>query len=318
MSVPKIFETIAEEISKPARSKFAVRRVISNFPDDIWASDLVQMTSYTDKNNGYAYMLNVIDVFTRYAWSVPLKSKEGEEVLRGLKEIVAKNDGNTPKFLWTDEGKEYYNNNVKKWCDANNIKLYSSHGSHKSCIVERFNRTIKTSMWKRLIANNNRNWVSILPALVNNYNNHVHSSLGMTPAQAMSLDTDGISDLWFHQFGDVPHKNLKPPKFKVGDYVRIARKKNIFEKGYLPSWTMEIFRIRSVAATVPWTYHIEDLRKEPITGSFYEPELQITEQNPESEFLVEKVLDTRKFKGRKQVLVKWLGYSDKFNRWIDA
>jgi Integrase core domain/Chromo (CHRromatin Organisation MOdifier) domain len=318
MSKPKIFDVIAEEISKPARSKYPTRKVISNFPDDIWASDLAQMTTFTSQNDGYSYMLNVIDLFTRYAWSVPLKTKTAKEVLEGMKIIVKSNGGKTPRFLWVDEGKEYHNNELKKWCKENDVTMYSTHGTHKSVVVERFNKTIKTYMWRRFIADNTRNWVEMLPSLITFYNNKVHRGINMTPKKAHSLNNDQISDLWEFQFGDVPMSNPKPPKFKIGDYVRISRKKDIFEKGFEPSWTMEIFKIRKILKTVPWTYHLEDLKGEPIIGSFYEPDMMRTQQTPESEFLVEKVLARRKVKGQEQVLVKWLGYSDKFNRWIDA
>ena len=104
--------------------------------------------------------------------------------------------------------------------------------------------------------------------------------------------------------------NDKDPKFRVGDYVRISKYKNIFAKGYMPNWSEEIFVINKIKNTVPWTYVINDLNGEEIIGTFYEKELQRTSQN---EFRIEKII---KRKGNK-LYVKWKGYNNSFNSWID-
>ena len=102
----------------------------------------------------------------------------------------------------------------------------------------------------------------------------------------------------------------KDPKFKVGDHVRIYKYKNIFAKGYMPNWSEEVFVISKIKNTVPWTYVINDLNGEEIIGTFYEKELQKTNQQ---EFRIEKVI---KRKGDK-LYVKWKGYDSSFNSWID-
>ena len=103
--------------------------------------------------------------------------------------------------------------------------------------------------------------------------------------------------------------NGKNPEFKVGDHVRISKYKNIFAKGYVPNWSEEIFIIKKIKNNVPWTYVINDLNDEEIIGTFYENELQKTDQK---EFRIEKVL---KIKGDK-LYVKWQGYDHSFNSWI--
>ena len=313
-----IFETVANEVARPARKRFPTRKVIATYPDNVWSADLVQLTAFKEQNNGFEYILNVVDCFSRFAWAVPLKQKKATEVLNAFKEIVKQNNGKNPKLLWVDEGSEFYNKQMKDWCKSNDLTMYSTHGAHKSAVVERFNRTIKTKMWRQFIAKNTRNWLSLLPGLMKDYNSTKHSSIKMTPNDAKKLNSTEVAELNDDSSSKLDAKKVAKPEFKVGDYVRISRQKNVFEKGYENPWSMEIFKIIKVHDTTPYTYSIEDTKGDPITGSFYEQELQHTAQNPSSEFLVEKVLDRRTVKGKKQVLVKWLGYSDAFNSWIDA
>ena len=110
--------------------------------DDIWAADLVDMKEWSKINNGYKYMLNIIDVYSKYGWSAPLKDKRGDTVTDAFKCIV-KESNRRPKHIWVDQGKEFYNKNMDQWLEENKINRYSTYGEHKSCVVERFNRTIK-------------------------------------------------------------------------------------------------------------------------------------------------------------------------------
>ena len=104
--------------------------------------------------------------------------------------------------------------------------------------------------------------------------------------------------------------NDKDPKLKVVDHVRISKYKNIFAKGYTPNWSEEVFVIKKVKNTVPWTYVINDLNGEEIIGTFYEKELQKTNQQ---ELRTEKVIKRKWYK----LHVKWKGYDSCFNSWID-
>ena len=136
--------------------------------------------------------------------------------------------------------------------------------------------------------------------IVDDYNNTYHKTIKMKP-----IDAKNNTYIDFEK-----EVNNKYPKFKVGDYVRISKYKNVFAKGYMPNWSEEVFVIKKVKNTVPWTYVINDLNGEEIIGTFYEKELQKTNQK---EFRIEKVL---KKKGDK-LYVKWKGYDNSFNSWID-
>ena len=120
-------------------------------------------------------------------------------------------------------------------------------------------------------------YFDVLDDIVNKYNNTVHRTIKMKPI-----------DVTFDSFAEYNEdSNKKDPKFKVGDHVRISKFKNIFAKGYTPNWSEEVFIINTIENTVPWTYVISDLNGEVITGSFYEKELQKTNQK---KFRIEKVI----------------------------
>ena len=143
-------------------------------------------------------------------------------------------------------------------------------------------------------------YIDKLDNIVNEYNNTYHRAIKMKPINVEDNTYINISK-------DV---NDKDPKFKVGDHVRISKYKNIFAKGYTPNWSEEIFVIKEIQNTVSWTYIINDLNGEEIIGTFYEKELQKINQQ---EFRIEKVM---KKKGNK-LYVKWKGYDNSFNGWID-
>ena len=150
--------------------------------------------------------------------------------------------------------------------------------------------------------------MDVLPDLVKNYNNTVHSSIKMTPVEASKKKNE--LTVWRNLYPDRYKIHDLTPKFSVGEKVRIIKKKKPFEKGYTTRWTEEIFTITEIQNTDPITYKIVDLNGEEIKGSFYEPELQKTEQQI---FRIEKIIKKEKDKS----LVKWKGYSDKFNLWVD-
>ena len=295
------FDRLADEMHRQRRVHFPRRAVLVHGIDDIWSADLVDMQAFAKYNKRFKFMLTVIDLFSRYAWAVPLKDKTGASVRDAFQRIV-RTSKRKPGKLWVDEGKEFYNNAMKKWLSDNDIAMYSTHNEGKAVVIERFNRTLKSRMWRHFTANSTNVYVDVLPKLLSQYNNSKHRSIGMTPTQASQRKNERLV------FKDLKTPG-KPPRFQVGDEVRITVSKRHFEKGYTPNWTEEVFVVDKILSTTPVTYRIRDLMKEPIVGSFYEQQLQKAVQ---SKFRVEKVLRKR----RGQSLVKWKGYPDKFNSWI--
>ena len=302
---------LADELHKPIRRKFRKRRVIAKTVDDIWAADLVFMTQFADDNDEYKYLLMIIDVFSKYGFIVPLRRKTAAEVAQGFKTVFHES-GRIPKRLWVDDGKEFYNKTMTKLLAVNDIKMYSTKNEEKATVVERWNRTIRRIMWKYFTANDTRKYIDILPALVKKYNNTYHHSIKCKPVEA--IDLKNFNRVFKALYGNMKHLVVKP-KFKVGDVVRIDKKKRKFEKGYTPYWTEEIFTISKVQNTTPPTYRIKDSKGEELQGSFYESELQKSTQT--TIFRIEDILKERTTKsGQKQIYVKWKGYNKSFNSWI--
>ena len=295
----KKVSALAEELHKPVRRKFERRRVLVSGIDKIWAADLADMKAFSKFNQGFNFLLLVIDIFSKYGWIIPLKNKEGKTVASALKTIFKERK---PEKMWVDKGKEFYNKDVKEL-----IELYSTENEEKSSVVERWIRTME-KMWKYFTDNNTNHYVDILPDLVKDYNNTRHSSIKMTPVEASKKKNE--VEVWRNLYPDRLKKIDINPKFSIGDKVRISKKKKTFEKGYTTRWTEQIFTIKKINHTSPVTYKIADLNGEEIDGTFYEPELQKTRQQL---FRIEKVIE----KGKNKSLVKWKGYSDNFNSWVD-
>ena len=178
--------------------------------------------------------------------------------------------------------------------------MYSTNNKGKSVVAERCIRIIKNKIYKYMTSISKNVYIDKLDDIVKKYNNTYYASIKMKP--------DDVKDNTYIDFKK--EVNDKNPKFKVGDHVSISKYKNIFAKGYMPNWSEEIFIIKKIKNTVPWTYVINDLNGEDITGTFHENELQKTDQK---EFRIEKVLK----KNDDKLYVKWKGYDNSFNSWID-
>ena len=193
-----------------------------------------------------------------------------------------------PNKVWVDQGSECYNNSFEKWLKNNDIEMYSTHNEEKSIVAERFVRTLKTKIYKHTSSISKNVYTDKLNDIVNEYNN-TYRTIKMKPVD--------VKDNSYTDFGK--EVNDKNPKFKIGDHVRISKQKNIFAKGYTPNQSEEVFVIKEVKNTVPWTYVISDLNGEEIIGTFYEKELQKANQK---RFTIEN---------------KWKGFDNSFNSWID-
>lgn len=325
MSVTKedYLKTLANELHKPVKRKFKRRKISFQYLDQTWCMDLVQMDNkeWVAANDGYKYLLTCVDGWSRYAWAVPMKTKTAKDTYVAFASICEKS-GRSPDYLWVDKGGEFVNSYFKKagYSDDDGT-MYHTYGESKSVIVERFNRTLKTQMWKVCAEKQTLNWVDEIPELLDWYNNRIHSSLGpyLTPAKAVSgkFDTK-VSKYVDHTVGEPPERDLRVSKFKLGDWVRVSKAKGPFTKGYESGWSVEQFKIIAIVrpnnVKEPLVYKLEDYNGERIEGTFYTEELQKVAY-PEL-YLVDKTLKERGKGKNKEYFVSWVGYPSEYNSWI--
>jgi len=298
-------------LHQPARRRFPTNRVIVSGIDSQFQADLVDLTSLSKYNDGYKFLLTCIDIFSKYAWAIPIKSKSAKDIYDGLVKIFE--SGRIPKKFQTDKGTEFLNRLVQGYFKKKNVHFFVTHSDKKASVIERWNRTLKTKMWKYFTYKNTWRYIDILPDLLESYNQSFHRSIKMKPVQVNKKNEPLV---WHTLYG----KTIEVPiryKFSVGDHVRISKTKKIFDKGYLPNWTTEIFVISERLPRRPPVYRLHDLQGEILGGIFYEEELQAVEKE-DNVYQIEKILKKRKVKKRLEYFVKWKGYPDKFNQWVLA
>ena len=232
-------QLLAKEVFSPQITKFRRERIIRFYKDETWSAGLIDKSSLSKYNNNYKFILTVIDIFTKYACTIPLNNKFGLSIINGFKIVLGEHpQGGTehrnPEKLWVDRASEFYNKTFKFLLKEYETKLYSTYSDLKAVFTERFNRTFLHIVNKTMFINGDGNWVNILNDAVITYNNNIHSTINMTPVDA-SNNPDKVKYSFIY-------RNIKP-KLKVGDYVRNADKRNIFSKGYASNWNRELFKI---------------------------------------------------------------------------
>ena len=228
------FSILADELHKLVIKKFNKIKVYSQFKDNIWAVDLADMQSLSRKNKGIKYLLCAIDLYSKYAFVVPLKDKKGISIANAFNKII-KQSNRKPNKIWVDQGSEFYNRDFKKLLSGNDIEMYSTYNESKSVVAERFTRTLKNKLYKHM----------------------------------KSIDVGDNNKRVY-----IDEHNEKDSRFKVGNRVRISKFKNIFAKVYTPNWSKEIFIVDKINDIVPYTHNLKDLNGEKIIGRFFDRELQ--------------------------------------------
>ena len=299
-------ENLSQELNKPTINKFLRQKVIVNYINEIHSTDLIDMSQYSKINRRYQYIFTNIDVFSKVAYAFPLKSKKIGDI-KPCFEKIFKN--NKPKYVWSDKEPACLSKEMQQFFKNNNVKIYHTNSHLKAVVIERFNKSLRELMMKEFVKNNNTVWYNILPKLIKIYNNRYHSTIKMKPIQVNKNNEKYIKENIYTY-----NKTNKNPKFKINDLVRISlKRRDVFDK---PSsnikWSEELFKIHSINKSNVISYKIKDLNDEIIKGIFYEKELQKTKNTSEI-YVIEKIIRRNKNK----YLVKWRGYSDDFNSWID-
>ena len=173
-------EQLAEELHKPIIRKFKKREVYSAFKDNIWVADLANMQLISKFKKGCRFLLCVINIYSKYAWVVPLKNKKGVSIVNPFQSILNKSN-RKPDKIWVDKGSEFYNRLMKSWLENNDIERYSTHNEGKSVVAERFIRTIINKIYKHMTSISKNVYIGKLGDIVNEYNNTKHRTTKMKP-----------------------------------------------------------------------------------------------------------------------------------------
>ena len=253
-------QLLTKELTRPVINKFKRRSVITTYNNDIWSADLLDVSNMSKSNDKIKFLLIIIDIYSRYAFVVPLKSKNSDDVLNGFKSI-----DKTPKNLWVDEGKEFYNSEMKKYCKEKNINMYHTYTGLKSVYAERFNRTLRDLMFNYLHSNDVKNYLNGLSGIVETYNNTYHKSIKETPYNVYVKDKLPKHKVYMED---------EEAKFSLGEYVRKVVVKKLFEKGFTAKWSEDIYIINKIDdSTLPIMYGLKDLQGVNVKGKFYKNQL---------------------------------------------
>ena len=248
----KIF--INEIYSKPPKKNYNTNKTNVYHIDDIWSLDILDLKDYGPENNkGYRYILVIIDNFSKYGWTVPLKNKNAQSIKDSFENILISSK-RKPNLIETDRGKEFYNNIFQDFLNKNNIKLYSRNSSYGAVFAERFNRTIRDLLKKIVFERGDANWIGVLTTITKQYNNRVHSSTKLSPKDASLKKNEGFV---YKNLLDKRKKVI--PKFQINDLVRVADLKKTFSKGDTTNWSYKLYKIKEIINDTIPSYKIDNL-----------------------------------------------------------
>ena len=294
-------------------------KIIVGYIDEMWDADILQLPTENPKaNKNYRYMLGVIDLFSRHAWACLLKTKTAEETLNAFQSILSR--GRKCDKLRTDAGGEFTGSRFQKMLKNKDIQHMTAYGEVKANYIERWNRTFQDKLYRWMYQNNTTVWVNVIDDILESYNNTTHGTTGFRPAQ---VTTENALALYEKVYIPILNKRASERlifSFNIGQLVRLSLFIHKFKRGYTQNYTEEIFRVVATIPSHPPRYKIEDLEGETVEGSFYAEDLKEVNATQASNinWKINRVIWTRKIKGKKKSLVNWVGYPDKFNSIIPA
>ena len=235
----KVARYLADEhaysLHKPARRTYSRNKTYVSGIDAQWQADLADMQSLARDNDGMRYILTVIDVFSKYAWAIPIRDKGAKSMVAAFQDLFGQTTTRVPKRLQTDKGTEFLCAPVQRLLRDKGVHHFTSQSDKKAAVVERFNRTIKSRLWTYFTAKRTKRYVDVLQSFMDSYNATVHRMTRMAPKDVRKKHE---TEIWRRLYGDSGSMaSTKPSRVKAGELVRISRWKGNFEKGYLPNWS---------------------------------------------------------------------------------
>lgn len=289
------------------------------FPREQIQLDLIDIKHLASDNDNIKYLLAAIDIFTRKAWVYPLPDKKATSCVTQIRQLLKDVGPFLPKTLMFDRGSEFINKLVQNLLEQYKIKVILPNTEAKAAYVERFNLTLQTKLYMYMTQNNTPRYIDILAKTLSSYNKQKHSSLGniFSPDEAEKDENiAGVRRIQMERRKKLIHIGSKmKSKFKIGDIVRIKTQQTKFSRGYKEKFSDEYFRIIKIEnkLAIP-TYRIRSLNvDDEIQGIFYANELQVVKGDI---YMVEKILKTRKHRGKTEYLIQWTGFGPHHNGWV--
>lgn len=315
-------QQLTHSLHQPARRNFPRTRYFVKSIGELCQADLVDLSMFGSQNDNFKHLLTFIDVFSKKAFVQPLKTKQAPEVRQAFVNIFREFK---PQSLQTDLGGEFKNKVIEKFMNECKINHFFSKDKKIKCaVVERFNKSLKTKMFKYFTAKGTRRYIDKLEDFVNSYNDTKHSVIKMTPNQVSSLNSDSV---FMNTYGyispreyvrSVYNKKIMDRSLEKGDLVRTAYYVSNMDKGYFPNWTDQVFTIDSIIKDGGrLLYTIKDYKGNKQPRRYYSEEVQKIDKDPL--FRIESILDPRDYNQRRRKgysYVKWLNYPDSYNSWV--
>ena len=292
------------------------QKIVVPYIDYQWEIDTAYMTSYGKQNDGYAFFLLIIEAFSKFVWTAPLKRIQGEDVSKAFKSIL-RQEGRHCERLRSDYGSEYKSLKFQNLLKREGIKHFYSLNETKAALAERAIKTIKSKIARYMSKHQTHRWIDILKDVTQSYNQTYHRAIKKAPIDVKKSDQAALWNLKYNSLPRVKRskttKGLQKYMFKVGDNVRISGLRKPFQREYDERWTIEYFIVsqRGKKEEIPY-YKLQDIQLDPIRGTFYNNELSKVVIDNNSQFRIRKILRRRK----NEVLVSWMGWPAKFNSYI--
>jgi hypothetical protein len=303
----------------PTQTNFSRNRCVVEHVDEQWQADLVDMASVKRNNNNVSFILTVIDMFSKFAFTIPLKNKSGQSLKKAFQQIFSK--GRIPMKLQTDKGTEFTNRLLQDYLAKNNVHFFTTTNVNIKCsVIERFNRTLKMKMYKYLTAKSTKKYIDVLDSLTDSYNRSKHRTTKMRP---IDVDPDDLGDekIVFRNTYRAPSKLEllrqsvgRKNEFEIGDEVRIALVKKTFSKGYKQQWSKDTYKVVNCIHRIDRNvYEIANSSRRVLRKKFYPEELSKVTVNLSH---INNVIRSRENNGAKECLVRVVDSIGERNRWV--
>jgi hypothetical protein len=252
--------------------KYTYDKILVKEPDKYYQMDLIDMSNYARNNGGHNWILNLVDMFSKKAYSIACKNKTHIEIKDKLKEIIDKNKF-SPLQIVSDNGGEFINNKMNEYLKEKKIyhNTIEPHSPNSNGIVERFNRTLKQMIFKYFTLKDSLKWVDILDDLIENYNNTINSSVGKKPNEINEKNKNNVVEYVENKIFSPAITNEK--YFNDGDKVRILLKTKKFDKKTGVRFSDKLYtilaRIRGVYGLQHDKYVLENPSGEQVRKLYY-------------------------------------------------